>query len=46
MIRALCVLALVGLAGCGVDGEPLPPESKPETGLTISGRAEIGIVKR
>lgn len=37
------VVALLG--GCGVDGEPEPPESKTvETGITVSGRAAVGVV--
>jgi uncharacterized lipoprotein YajG len=34
------------LAGCGADGEPTPPEpseDKPAIGLSITGKAEIGI---
>ena len=26
MIRAILVLTLLGLAACGVDGPPVPPE--------------------
>ena len=34
------------LAGCGVDGEPTTPEAKTKTGITVTGRAEIGVAKR
>lgn len=38
------VLAVL-LAGCGVDGAPIPPDDReaPETGISISGSAEIGV---
>lgn len=38
--------ALLALAGCGADGAPEPPASKPATGITISGTAEIGVSGR
>ena len=31
------LLALLTLAGCGVDGSPTPPE------ITVSGEARIGV---
>ncbi len=34
------------LAGCGVDGEPTTPEAKTKSGISITGRAEIGVAKR
>ena len=40
------VLALLGglfLAGCGVDGPPVPPEPK-STGVAVSGTVEVGVV--
>ncbi len=38
--------ALIFLSACGVDGEPLPVEPATKTGISISGRAEVGIAKR
>ena len=48
MIRTLTVLAALGfLSACGVDGEPLPVEPQAsKTGISISGRAEIGVASR
>ncbi len=48
MTRPLRLTALAGLlalsAACGVDGPPTRPEPAPETGLTVSGEARIGVV--
>ena len=44
MIRTILMLAvLAGLGACGVDGRPTAPEPRPETGISITGTAEIGI---
>lgn len=44
MKRALILIALLGLAACGADGEPTAPEPKTsKTGVTVSGEATIGI---
>ncbi|WP_245924925.1 argininosuccinate lyase [Aliiruegeria haliotis] len=47
MRRALATLGLLAaFAGCGVDGEPIPP-SDPDParspGVSISGTASIGV---
>lgn len=42
----LAALATTSLAGCGVDGEPTTPEAKTTPGVSITGRAEIGVAKR
>lgn len=36
------------LSACGVDGEPVSPrpQDAPEPGITISGDARIGVVKK
>jgi len=47
-IAALLLVAL-GLAACGVDGPPEPPDPKspgPGLSVAITGTAEIGIVSR
>jgi|AntRauMFilla1563_2_1112583.scaffolds.fasta_scaffold233815_2 hypothetical protein len=47
MKRLITLAMLTGfLAACGVDGEPTPPEPHAQTGLTITGTAEIGIAGR
>jgi len=35
------LIAAVALAGCGVDGEPVPPA--PKSGVTVSGTVEMGV---
>jgi hypothetical protein len=45
-MRLLAVLGLVALAACGADGEPETPERKPAgpgIGVSITGKAEVGI---
>ena len=47
-MKAFVTLAFVAvLAGCGADGAPVAPASQnaTETGVTLSGCAQIGIVK-
>lgn len=39
----LALLSGLFLAGCGVDGPPVPPEPK-TTGVTVSGTVEVGVV--
>lgn len=37
------------LAACGVDGEPEAPtrdQASPKPGITITGRAEMGVAKQ
>ncbi|WP_299813758.1 argininosuccinate lyase [uncultured Jannaschia sp.] len=49
MIRLLPLVLL--LAGCGIDGRPVPPSEvgseprNPEPSVTISGSATAGIVR-
>ncbi len=48
MTRIALTAALVGLAACGVDGEPTTPTTatKAQTapaGISVTGRAEIGV---
>ncbi len=47
MRLSLIFAALLGLAACGVDGEPTTPtkDVKPAPGITITGRAEVGVAK-
>ena len=47
-MRYIALLTLLGLAACGVDGEPTTPEpqAKAQPGISITGRAEIGIARR
>ncbi|PWJ22474.1 argininosuccinate lyase [Jannaschia seohaensis] len=48
MRKLIAALALT-LAGCGVDGPPVPPsqvdedDSRPPNGVTITGTAEFGV---
>ena len=39
--RALAVLSLLALVGCGAEGTPNPPAS----GLTVSGSVETGLAR-
>lgn len=41
---ALGLLAL--LAACGVDGAPTPPKPKPQSGVTLSGSARVGVAAK
>ncbi|WP_022705832.1 hypothetical protein [Paracoccus zeaxanthinifaciens] len=44
MTRITCIMALLALGACGVDGAPKRPADKPaQSGITISGDARIGI---
>lgn len=46
-MRALCVIALLALAACGVEGPPVSPAATTDTpGINISGEARIGVVSR
>jgi len=47
MMRIFAILALFGLAACGVDGEPTTPtkDATTQSGITVSGRAEVGVAK-
>ncbi|WP_298295812.1 argininosuccinate lyase [uncultured Litoreibacter sp.] len=45
MKQVIALITLATLAACGVDGEPVKPEPKPKPGISITGRAEIGIAK-
>lgn len=41
MKRALCLIALLGLAACGVDGEPEPPVDT-SIGISIGSGGNVG----
>ena len=41
MIRLGLIVALLALAGCGIDGPPQQPEGR---GVSVSGEARIGVV--
>lgn len=43
-MKKLLLLAVLGLMSCGVDGPPIRPGDT-EPGLSISGRAAIGVTK-
>jgi len=45
MTRAALIGALLTLAACGVDGEPTAPEPRQKAGISITGRAEVGVSK-
>ncbi|WP_299138164.1 hypothetical protein [uncultured Tateyamaria sp.] len=48
MIRALCLLSLLSLAACGVDGEPLKPHGAMNVGIGSGGvnaGATVGVTK-
>ena len=38
-MRVLVIFAVLGLAACGVDGEPAP-----HSGVDVGGDAQIGVV--
>lgn len=40
----MTLAALTALAACGVDGAPERPKEKSTSGITITGKAEVGIV--
>lgn len=44
-MKTLAILALLALAACGADGDPVPPHQAGTTqnGVTISGTAEMGV---
>ena len=46
MNRIILLTLATLLTACGVDGEPTTPEPKTKPGISITGRAEIGVVKR
>ena len=37
MIRALCLLSLLAVAACGVDGEPIKPQANLNIGIGDGG---------
>ncbi len=46
-MKYIALLATLGLLGCGVDGPPSKPGAKTDQkGLSITGRAEFGYIKR
>ena len=44
MTRILLLLALLLLAACGVDGAPTPPSPAAQTGISITGQVQVGVV--
>ena len=36
-MRALCVMALLGLAACGADGEPITPVARADISISNGG---------
>lgn len=44
MIRVLCVVSLLGLAACGVDGEPVQPHGGVNIGVGSNGAHAGGTV--
>ncbi|MBV7395447.1 argininosuccinate lyase [Mameliella sediminis] len=45
-MRLVAILGLLALAACGADGEPEAPGPKssgPGIGVSITGKAEVGI---
>lgn len=46
-MRTGLILSVVALlAGCGADGDPVPPKADPQPGITMSGSASIGVASR
>jgi hypothetical protein len=50
-LRILALAAASILAGCGVEGPPVPPsqaeeEARAQPGILLSGSVEAGIVRR
>lgn len=43
MKRIACLIALLALSACGVDGPPRAPEPAP--GIGVSGEMRLGVVK-
>ncbi len=37
------LLAVLAVAGCGVDGPPKPPQAGAAPGISLSGQARVGI---
>jgi hypothetical protein len=48
-MKHMMIIAVLFLAACGVDGEPIKPEPRPEAtpkpGFSLTGRAEVGVSK-
>lgn len=45
-MKYVALLAALTLLACGVDGPPIKPGTEnPPKGLSISGRAEVGVAK-
>jgi hypothetical protein len=42
-MRRMILIAVLALAACGADGAPEPPS---KSGLSVSGKAQIGMVLR
>ena len=40
----LLLLALLLPAACGVDGAPTPPSPAAQTGISITGQVQVGVV--
>ncbi|SDX30926.1 hypothetical protein [Roseicitreum antarcticum] len=43
MKRIACLMAVLALAACGVDGPPQAPDATP--GVSVSGEMRLGVVK-
>ncbi|WP_164738103.1 hypothetical protein [Frigidibacter oleivorans] len=50
MMTGAALAAILVVAGCGVDGPPVPPagrtEPAPQTGLQVTGQVEMGVTGR
>ncbi|WP_155774038.1 argininosuccinate lyase [Rhodovulum sp. MB263] len=45
-LAAFALTLLVALGGCGIEGKPERPQPAPsEPGLSVSGTAEMGVVR-